>query len=81
MKFKDLEWHDLRDEWHTTLFGEPGVGFATAILFKDMGEWHLHYESRDPSEHIVSASTKRSAINLAQTFHNRNVTKVFFDEE
>jgi|AGFT01.1.fsa_nt_gi hypothetical protein len=80
MKFKKLEWHEVRNEEHTTIFGD-GVGFVTAIVFEDFGEWHLHYENRDSSEHITSAESKEAIKDLAQEFHNANVAKEFFDEE
>lgn len=78
MKFKKLEWHDVRDEWHTTLYGE-GVGWATAIIFKARGDWHLHFDCRDESEHIFTGHSKRATMDFAQEFHNKSVMEEFFD--
>lgn len=81
MKFKKLEWNTYCGEESTVLFGEGVGGFATVIVFKQDDEWHLHYETKDPSEHILSGPSKRYVKDMAQEFHNRNVEKEFFVDE
>lgn len=79
MKFKKLDWWEGGDEDFVTIFGE--MGFVSVIVFKDRGQWHLHYETRDPSEHIFTGHSKKSAKDFAQELHNKNLAEAFIDEK
>lgn len=81
MDFKKLVWNKYpHSDLETTLF-TPMNCWVMCIIFEKDGKWHLHYESKDPSEHIFTGDTLAEVKQHAQQYHEMSVKKAFFKGE
>lgn len=77
----DWQWNDRFDYYEGTIYGANGIGWVGAIIFQDdeSGDWHLNYESKDPSEIILKAETFGGVVQKAYMFHKQNIQDDFFE--
>lgn len=88
MKFKPLEWtaasftsgQTVTDSWYST-YAFVGGTQEHLICFFHEGKWHLHFENKDPSEHICSDNTLTCIRDAAQNLHEESIKSTFFEEE
>lgn len=77
----DWKWSESGNCYEGTIYGANGIGWALAVIFEDedSGEWHLNYESKDPSENILKAESFGGVVQKAYMFHKQNFIDDFLE--